>query len=378
MSGRRRGSPSCRSPSSSKPVRTPIGKRNGYLSGMHAAEILAVAQIELVKRTGIDPADVDQLVGGCVTQAGEQASNVTRNAWLSLGFPTSRRPPPSTASAARHSRPTTSCRASLRPARRRGRHRLRRRSDEPRRPRHERDERPRVSSKPDNFPWDMPDQFQAAERIAEKRGITREDVDGLGLRSQTERGAGGGRGTLRSRDRADGSTGHGSRRTDRRAHRREQGPGPARDDCRRPRQVEARLPDGMHTAGNSSQISDGAAAVLWMSEDRAKAEGRGRGPRSSPRPSSAPIPTTSSTARAKRPRRCCQGGHDDGRHRPVRGQRSVRVGRVVVGQGAQPRLGQGQRERRRDRARSPGRLDRLAPDHAPRCTNSSAPTRSSR
>ena len=68
-------------------VRTPIGKRNGVLSGLHAADVLAAAQVEVIKRAGIDPADVEQVVGGCVTQAGEQASNVTRTAWLSIGLP---------------------------------------------------------------------------------------------------------------------------------------------------------------------------------------------------------------------------------------------------------------------------------------------------
>ena len=68
-------------------VRTPIGKRNGGLAGLHAAELLGAAQVELVKRAGIDPATVEQVVGGCVTQAGEQASNVTRTAWLSQSLP---------------------------------------------------------------------------------------------------------------------------------------------------------------------------------------------------------------------------------------------------------------------------------------------------
>ena len=68
-------------------VRTPIGKRNGWMSGFHAAELLGHAQVELVKRAGVDPGDVEQIVGGCVTQAGEQASNVTRTAWLSQGLP---------------------------------------------------------------------------------------------------------------------------------------------------------------------------------------------------------------------------------------------------------------------------------------------------
>ena len=53
-------------------ARTPIGRRNGWLSGLHAAELLAAAQIEVVKRSGLDPAEIEQIVGGCVTQAGEQ------------------------------------------------------------------------------------------------------------------------------------------------------------------------------------------------------------------------------------------------------------------------------------------------------------------
>ena len=68
-------------------VRTPIGKRNGWLSGLHAAALLGKAQVELVKKAGVDPGSVEQIVGGCVTQAGEQASNVTRTAWLSQGMP---------------------------------------------------------------------------------------------------------------------------------------------------------------------------------------------------------------------------------------------------------------------------------------------------
>ena len=68
-------------------VRTPIGKRNGALSGLHAAEILGAALVEVVKRSGIDASDVGQVIGGCVTQAGEQACNVARNAWLGMGLP---------------------------------------------------------------------------------------------------------------------------------------------------------------------------------------------------------------------------------------------------------------------------------------------------
>src|SRR5580700_2577519 len=68
-------------------TRSPIGKRNGWLSGLHPTEILGAVQVEVVKRAGIDPSDVEQIVGGCVTQAGEQGSNVTRTAWLAKGLP---------------------------------------------------------------------------------------------------------------------------------------------------------------------------------------------------------------------------------------------------------------------------------------------------
>src|ERR1700757_4920519 len=68
-------------------VRTPIGKRNGSLSGVHAAEILGAAQRGIVERSGLDPALIEQVAGGCVTQAGEQSNNVTRTAWLHAGLP---------------------------------------------------------------------------------------------------------------------------------------------------------------------------------------------------------------------------------------------------------------------------------------------------
>src|ERR1700733_14632066 len=68
-------------------VRTPIGKRGGALAGLHPAEILGCAQTALLDRAGIDPALVEQVAGGCVTQAGEQSNNVTRMAWLNAGLP---------------------------------------------------------------------------------------------------------------------------------------------------------------------------------------------------------------------------------------------------------------------------------------------------
>jgi len=70
-------------------VRTPSGrgKPDGELSDIHPADLLAGVLLELVGRTGIDPAVIDDVIGGCVTQSGEQAGNITRTAVLSAGFP---------------------------------------------------------------------------------------------------------------------------------------------------------------------------------------------------------------------------------------------------------------------------------------------------
>ena len=249
-------------------VRTPIGKRNGWMAGFHAAELLGNVQVELVKRAGVDPGDVEQIVGGCVTQAGEQASNVTRTAWLSQGLPyevaaTTVDCQCGSAQQANNfvanlisadaidtgiacgveamSRVGLGANAFNGPGR----------------------------SRPEEFPWDMPDQFGAAERISQKYGITRDDVDWLGFESQRKAAVAVAEGRF---DREivpleapvvgpDGPTG------EKTLVSKDQGP---RDTTREGLAgLKPVLPDGMHTAGNSSQISDGAAAVLWMSQTRA-------------------------------------------------------------------------------------------------------------
>ena len=253
-------------------VRTPIGKRNGQLAGLHASEILGAAQVEVVKRAGVDPSEIEQIVGGCVTQAGEQASNVTRTAWLSQGLPyevgaTTIDCQCGSSQQANHmianlvnagaidigiacgievmSRVGLGANAMNGPGK----------------------------SRPDDFPWDMPDQFGAAERIAQKRGITREDVDAFGLASQQHAARAWAEGRF---DREivpveapvvgpDGPTG------ERQVVNRDGG---LRETTAEGlANLKPVMPDGIHTAGNSSQISDGAAAVLWMSEDAAKAHG---------------------------------------------------------------------------------------------------------
>ena len=68
-------------------VRTPVGKRNGGLSAMHAADLSAVVLNELVERAGIDPNVIDDVVWGCVSQVGDQSSNIGRYAVLAAGWP---------------------------------------------------------------------------------------------------------------------------------------------------------------------------------------------------------------------------------------------------------------------------------------------------
>ncbi|UZF45653.1 acetyl-CoA C-acetyltransferase [Rhodococcus rhodochrous] len=68
-------------------VRTPIGKKNGGLSGVHPADLGAHVIKAVVERTGIDPADVDDVVFGCVDAIGGQAGNIARTSWLAAGYP---------------------------------------------------------------------------------------------------------------------------------------------------------------------------------------------------------------------------------------------------------------------------------------------------
>jgi acetyl-CoA acetyltransferase family protein len=68
-------------------VRTPIGKRKGALAGWHPTDLLGFTLQGLLDRVDVDPGLVDDVVGGCVTQVGEQGCNVTRNAWVAAGLP---------------------------------------------------------------------------------------------------------------------------------------------------------------------------------------------------------------------------------------------------------------------------------------------------
>ena len=252
-------------------VRTPIGKRNGGLSGLHPAEILGAAQRALLERSGVSPALVEQIAGGCVTQAGAQSSNVTRTAWLHSGLP--------------HETGALTLDAQCGSAQQAvhliagliaadaisvgigcGVEAMSR--------------VPLGSNigtdvgkpKPDSWDIDMPNQFVAAERIAARRGLTREAIDAFGLASQEKAAAAWSAGYFDREvvpvkapviDRASGALTGETRDV-------------ARDEGLRATSLEklaalkAVVPDGLHTAGTSSQISDGAAAVLLVSADRAR------------------------------------------------------------------------------------------------------------
>jgi acetyl-CoA C-acetyltransferase len=259
-------------------VRTPIGRRGGGLSSVHPAELLGVVQNAIIERTGIDPAEVGQVVGGCVSQVGEQSFNIARTAWLAAGLPMST-PATTVDSQCGSSQQATNLASSLVGA--------------------------GVvdvalacgvevmsripigvnSSKklglgvpiPRTYfgRYEFTSQFEGAERIADKWGVSREDTDRFGLASQEHAARAWAEGRydgqwvpVEAPDLDDQGEPTGSTHT------------VQRDEGIRDTSLEklaALKPvareDGVHTAGNSSQISDGAAAVLMMTEAKASALG---------------------------------------------------------------------------------------------------------
>ena len=253
-------------------VRSPIGKRNGWMSGFHAAELLGNVQVELVKRAGVDPGEIEQIVGGCVTQAGEQASNVTRTAWLSQSLPyevaaTTVDCQCGSSQQANHIAANAVASGSVDVAIACGVEAMSRVGlganvvNGPGRP------------FPPGFPYDLPDQFTSAERIAEKYSVSRSDADAFGLASQRKAAVAWAEGRFDREVFAveapvlgpDGPTG------DVQVVERDQG---LRDTTAEGlAALQPVVEGGVHTAGTSSQISDGAAAVLWMSAEKAEEAG---------------------------------------------------------------------------------------------------------
>ncbi|MBV8236618.1 MAG: steroid 3-ketoacyl-CoA thiolase [Acidimicrobiia bacterium] len=261
-------------------VRSPIGRRGGGLSTMHPADLLGAVQRACVERAGIDPAEVDQVVGGCVTMSGEQSFNIARTAWLAAGLPMSVAATTVDSQCGSSQQATNlgaglvasgavdvvlACgvesmsRVPLGSATKAG----------PGRP----------LPKAYHGHYELTSQFEGAERIADKWGITRAEADAFGLESQVRANRAWDEGRYEREvvgvdapvlDGDAKPTGDKVRVT--------------RDEGLRETSIEklaALKPvgreNGIHTAGTSSQISDGAAAVLLMSAERA--DGLGLRPR---------------------------------------------------------------------------------------------------
>lgn len=265
-------------------VRSPIGRRGGGLSGFHSADLLASVLSELIERSGIDPSEVGQVIGGCVSQVGMQGFNITRTAWLTAGLPISAAAT-TLDSQCGSSQQATNVASSLVAsgvvdvAVACGVEVMSR--------------VPMGSSLGQGVGKAVPksyfsrytwtSQFQGAELIAQKWGLSREDLDQFGLESQQR--------AARAWDEARFGTqivaveapelGEDGKPTGT-THRVE------RDEGLRETTLEGLAglkpvvgpndpivgaEGGMHTAGTSSQISDGAGALLIMSKEKANALG---------------------------------------------------------------------------------------------------------
>jgi acetyl-CoA C-acetyltransferase len=250
-------------------VRTPIGRKGGALAGVHVSTLLGHVQKALLERAGVEPGAVGQVVGGCVTQVGEQSFNVTRTAWLSAGLPydVGAMTIDCQCGSSQHSNhlvhnliaagvvdTAIACgvegmsRVGIGVNTNNGPGEVR----------------------PPDFPYDMPNRFLAAERIAQKHGVTRAEADCFGFVSHQK--------ALRAvaagvYDReivpvtVNGSNGHD---TPTLVVRDE---APRQTSIERLARIKPVVPDGIHTPGSICQIADGAAAVLWMAEDVARRRG---------------------------------------------------------------------------------------------------------
>ncbi len=255
-------------------VRSPIGKRKGGLAGLHPADLLGAVQRAAVERAGVDPAAVGQVIGGNVSQVGEQSFNIARTAWLAQGLPMEVAATTVDSQCGSSQQATTlaagligagiedlvlACGVEMM-------------TRVPLGANMKGGGSPLPKSYAAHYAYAS--QFQGAEMIAKEYGLTREDTDRFGLRSQTLALQAWKEGRFTREvlpidapvlDEEGKPTGE--RRS------------VARDEGLRETSMEklAALkpvePDGVHTAGTSSQVSDGAAAVLLASPARAQALG---------------------------------------------------------------------------------------------------------
>ena len=243
-------------------VRSPVGKRNGALSGVHPSELSAQVLNGLVQRAGIDPALVDDVIWGCVMQAGEQALDIARTAVLTAGWP-------ETVPGVTVDRQCGSSQQSL--------HfavagdvvvagGVESMSRTPMGSSLANGGHPYPEAFRERYNGQNPNQGVGAEMIAEQWGLSRTQLDEFSLRSHEKAAAAQDAGAFKDQI-------VGIRVKD------EHGESTVLEDggIRRGGTVESMAAikpafkeDGVIHAGNSSQISDGSAALLIMSADKAK------------------------------------------------------------------------------------------------------------
>ena len=254
-------------------VRTPLGKRNGWLAGVHPAQLLGFVQRQVIERAGIDADLVEQVVGGCVTQAGEQSNDMVRRAWLHAGLPqhtggTAIDAQCGSGQQSAHLVADMVAAGTIDVGIACGVEAMSRIPLGANVPAGMGDPRPA------DWTIDMPNQFEAADRIARHRGLGRADLEAFGLASQQKARVAVDEGRFKREIAAydapvlgqDGSPTGETRLVDTDQGLRET----TLEGLAGLRTV---LPDGLHTAGTSSQISDGASAVLIMDEAKARALG---------------------------------------------------------------------------------------------------------
>jgi acetyl-CoA C-acetyltransferase len=257
-------------------ARTAVGRKNGTLAHTHPLDILGPVQRTVLERAGVEPEQVGQVVGGCIDQVGAQAANITRTAWLAAGLPQSvacTTVDSQCGSSQQAFNLATSLVASgvedvvLACG-------VENMSTVPLAA-NALDGAAAGHGKPINRSYaahyEFTSQFEGAERIATKYGITRDDTDALGLESQ-----------LRARRALDEGrfetqivpveavqvNDEGKRLDKTTTFFVDEVPRETSREALAGLKPVAR-PDGIHTAGSSSQIADGAAAVLVMSAERA-------------------------------------------------------------------------------------------------------------
>jgi acetyl-CoA acyltransferase len=255
-------------------VRTPVGRghpEKGYYKDLHPSNLLARTYTELISRAAIDPAEVDDVVAGCVQQWGEQSINIGRNAWLEAGLP-EEVPATTVDRQCGSAQQAVNFAATLIASgvcdvaigggvEHMGKNSFAAAAEIMA-------ERGSPFSKELLERYDLVNQGISAEMIAEKWEIPRSELDEFGLRSQR----------LARQATDEGRFGREMipMQVDGETHMTDQGLRETTLEglaALRPAFKE----DGRITAGNSSQVSDGAAAVLLMS--RGKAEALGLEPR---------------------------------------------------------------------------------------------------